>query len=248
MRSPSFLQVTFIILALGCSSESSSNHSPSAGGSSSAGTTGSGGNEDGSSGSSQGGSTSHLPSFGKSGNAGTDDGGLQGEGGVTNDGDGGIDDDGGAGGDVNAGGNGGNGSGGADPGEDTTAPSIAAISPEDGANGVQSDAQIVIEFSEPMNTASVEGAFDSGNLPGVDFSWNTANTILTLTPQSELSYAEGFDTSVVAEGYDFGIATGAQDLAGNALPAADFDFTTLRRIATVLSGVSNLDGFAQADG
>jgi hypothetical protein len=248
MRSPIFLQVTFITLALGCSSESSSNHSPSAGGSSSAGTTGSGGNEDGSSGSSQGGSTSHLPSFGKSGNAGTDDGGVQGEGGMTNSGDGGIDDDGGAGGDVNAGGNGGNGSGGADPGEDTTAPSIASISPEDGASGVQSDAEIVIEFSEAMNTASVEGAFDSGNLPGLDFSWNTANTILTLTPQSELSYAEGFDTSVVAEGYDFGIATGAQDLAGDSLPAADFDFTTLRRIATVLSGVSNLDGFAQADG
>lgn len=245
MRSLNFLQVTFIIVALGCSSESNSNAS-SAGGSSSAGSTntGSGGAPDGSSGNGSGGTNSHLPSFGKSGNAGTDDAGVLGEGGVMNDADGGPDDDGGAGGTAGIGGDGG--TGGAGP--DTTAPSIEAISPEDGADGVASDTAIVIEFSEAMNATSVEGAFDSGNLPGVDLSWNTGNTILTITPQSELTYAEGFDTSVVAESYDFGIDAGAEDAAGNALPSATFDFTTLRRIATVLSGVSSLDGFAQADG
>jgi hypothetical protein len=246
MRLLNFLQITFIIAALGCSSESNSNHSPSAGGSSSAGTTGSGGSEDGSSGSNQGGSTSHLPSFGKSGNAGTGDAGMLGEGGMMNDADGGMDDNGGAGGAAGMGGDGG--TGGTDPEPDTTAPSIEAISPEDGADGVASDATIMIEFSEAMDTASVEGAFDSGNLPSVDFAWNNDNTMLTITPQSALAYAEGFDTSVVAESYEFGIDAGAADAAGNALPSATFDFTTLRRIATVLSGVSSLDGFAQADG
>jgi hypothetical protein len=200
-------------------------------------------------GGSSGGSTSHLPNVGKGGNAGTEDAGGQAEGGAMTDADSGVDDNGGAGGDINGAGSGGDGgTGGTDPEPDTTPPSIGSISPEDGANGVSSDAQIVIEFSEAMNTASVEGAFDSGNLPSVDFDWNNENTVLTITPQSELTYAEGFDTSVVAEGYDFGIAAGAEDVAGNPLPAVEFDFTTLRRIATTLSGVPNLDGFAQADG
>jgi hypothetical protein len=232
--------------ALGCSSANTDNQSAT-GGSSSGGNPASAGEAG------NAGQHNLFPNNGKGGNAGDDgdsgtgqsggDPGGNGQGGTLSNPDGGPD--------IFPAGSGGtspNPDGGVDPGPDLTAPSISSVSPEDGATGVYDDAQIVIEFNEAMDTTSVEGAFNPGNLPGVDFSWNTGHTTLTITPQSLLTYAEGLDTSVVAEAYNFALDTGATDVAGNPLPTASFDFTTLRRIATLLSGDSSLDGFAQADG
>lgn len=241
MRSIRVLQLTCIVAVFGCSSPSNHDQTP-AGGASSGGSTNTGNA-----------GTGHGGNLGNDGKGG----GANGEGGDSNEGvdagDAGSNEQGGSNGSGGTGGTGGSdggsgGTGGADPGPDETAPSIESVTPEDGADGVTGDAEIVIEFSEAMNTSSVEDAFDSGTLPSVNFTWNTGNTTLTVTPMDALDYAEGFDTSVVAQGYAFGIDAGAEDVAGNALPAADFDFTTLRRIATTLSGDSSLDGFAQADG
>lgn len=104
--------------------------------------------------------------------------------------------------------------------KDTVAPSVIASSPDDAAEGVFPDASVTITFSEPMDTASVEGAYGSDALPAasVSFSWNAEGTALTITPAASLE---------LALAYTVELSTDAVDLAGNALDAAfSLTFTT----------------------
>lgn len=63
-------------------------------------------------------------------------------------------------------------------------PVVAEISPEHDANEISSAGQIVIHFSEPMETASVERAFST--IPPVKgaFSWNAERDQMTFTPDN----------------------------------------------------------------
>lgn len=109
--------------------------------------------------------------------------------------------------------------------EDTVAPSVASASPDDGDVGVFLDASIVIAFSEPMDTASVEGAWSSELLPAaaVEFAWNGAGTRLTVEPQEPLDPAVAYTVEIGAS---------AADLAGNTLGKA---FTATFDTAAVLT-------------
>lgn len=128
---------------------------------------------------------------------------------------------------------------------DVDAPSVVTTTPEDGAVGVARDQLVVIEFDEPMDTASVEDAYASEALPAdtVSFAWNAAKTELTITPDDELAYAEG-DPSVAALAYDITIGDTAMDVAGNRLAApATATFETLRRVIHELPAVPELSGY-----
>lgn len=102
---------------------------------------------------------------------------------------------------------------------DTTPPSIVSVSPPDGATGVAVDSNLAIGFSEPMNQASVEAAFQSA-LGAVNLHWNAEGTVLTLDPKSDL---EG------GKDYSFSIAASAKDRAGNGLKnPGSFSFKTVQ--------------------
>ncbi len=135
-----------------------------------------------------------------------------------------------------------------DESKDTTAPEIVAIEPANGATGVVKTARITIEFSEPMDTASVEDAYGSssdGIKPGqVTFTWEDADKKLVITPAAELAYSSNA-TPII---YSFAIAGSAADKAGNTLGSTLVSsFSTLRTLTATLAAES-IDGYIEDDG
>lgn len=114
----------------------------------------------------------------------------------------------------------GGGGGGGQP-ADTTPPSIAVANLADLATGVPTDRTIILQFSEPMNTASVEAAFTvtgPGGAVAGTFAWDAEHRVATFTPAA----AYPPSTALVAA-----LGTGARDVAGNALQGAwQVHFTT----------------------
>lgn len=135
---------------------------------------------------------------------------------------------------------------------DLTPPRILASAPADGARGVRRDARLSVTFDEPMDRRSVEAAYRSDDLPpaSVTFSWSADGRELSITPAAELAYAAGTDPSLAARAYFFAFASGASDIAGNALAPSSFAFTTLRQITQRSSAISDRDltGNYRADG
>lgn len=128
------------------------------------------------------------------------------------------------------------------PPGDTTAPQLTHVVPPDTATGVKSDTDVVLTFSEPMDTRSVEAAYQSNDLPPalVDFSWKNDSTMLVIHPKSPLAYADVTDLSANARRYAYTIAQTATDLAGNHLASlpgttsVELEFTTLRHVTQAL--------------
>lgn len=133
---------------------------------------------------------------------------------------------------------------------DTTAPEIVSIAPDVGALGVLADAELVITFSEAMDTAATEAAFASADLGGVAFAWSDGDTVLTIDPDADLEYAAGTDPAqVVANEYELSVGVGATDLAGNALEMEfQSSFSTLREITTTLASDAALTGAVLSNG
>lgn len=101
----------------------------------------------------------------------------------------------------------------ADP-DDTVAPTLAQVSPASDSL-VEEGFSFTLAFSEPMDTASVEGAL---SLPAAASSlqWNLEHTELTVG--LDVSYPTGTDPSdVPLTSLDISIGTGATDKVGNAL-------------------------------
>ena len=90
-------------------------------------------------------------------------------------------------------------------------PYVESCSPVDGSEAYTTS-EIVITFSEAMNTSATEGAFDltdgSGSVSGT-FDWNVEDTMLTFTP----------DAALTAGTCDVTVGTGAEDLVGNGIEA-----------------------------
>jgi hypothetical protein len=133
----------------------------------------------------------------------------------------------------------GDGMGGADAGAqevDTTAPTIVAMQPENGAIGVRADVKVVIEFSEPMDQLSVQNSIDTSELGGVSFEWKDDSSTLVVLPDEPLEYAEGADPEETAAlQYAVTIGVGARDEAGNAIEVgAQTIFKTLKSISNTL--------------
>lgn len=104
---------------------------------------------------------------------------------------------------------------------DSTAPQVNTIAPADGSTSVLSSGDVSVSFTEPMDEAATQAAFslvrstDGAAVSGT-LSWS--GTTLTLNPSTDLAPA----TSYTAR-----IATGARDVAGNAIAAEKvWRFTT----------------------
>jgi hypothetical protein len=130
------------------------------------------------------------------------------------------------------------------PGTDTTPPTIVSINPPNGAKGVNDEASIVITFSEKMNQAATQAAYQSADLSSSDviFSWNAEGTVLTIKPNDFLEYAAGDDPSIEAKTYTLGVTSMAKDAAGNSLTPFSSSFSTLKVIVTSIYATANLDG------
>jgi methionine-rich copper-binding protein CopC len=94
---------------------------------------------------------------------------------------------------------------------DTTAPAVTRTSPANGLTNVPSNARISIQFSEPIQGASIDGVtMAQGSVPlQITRSLSAGNTLLTITPPALLTPGVAFTITI----------TGVRDLAGNAMSA-----------------------------
>jgi Bacterial Ig-like domain/PA domain len=117
----------------------------------------------------------------------------------------------------------------APPPTDTTPPTIGSVSPAAGATAVAANTNVTVAFSEPMDTASAQGAFSlvrSGStepVPGT-FSWS-GNT-MTFDPSAALEAAATYTAKVT---------TAAEDAAGNALGTEKVWSFTVAAASTVVT-------------
>lgn len=139
-----------------------------------------------------------------------------------------------------------------DAGTDPVAPTVVSSSPADGEAGVHENQLLTVYFSEPMDTASVEGAFSSTTLDDVTFAWDTSGSVLSIVPVGGLamSEGEGLDPSIVdAVAYDFTIDTTATSADGEALEAPySVAFTTAKRMYANVEAVAELTRTMLANG
>ena len=88
---------------------------------------------------------------------------------------------------------------------DSMAPAVQLVSPAPGAIGVPTNANIVVTWSEPMNTASTEGAFSLKNtvtwttVAGA-FSW--AGNLMTFNPTALLIVGRQYSANITAAAKD----------------------------------------------
>ncbi|OLV20020.1 Ig-like domain-containing protein [Deinococcus marmoris] len=134
--------------------------------------------------------------------------------------------------------------GGGSGGTPDTPPTVISVSPANGARGVKSDARIVVTFSKAMDQAATQAAYQSADLPGtaVTFAWSAGDTVLSIQPNTLLTYAQGSSFTAVAKRYDFSLTGTAKDKAGKTLGLTTSGFTTLRDITVALPIVAALDG------
>jgi len=90
---------------------------------------------------------------------------------------------------------------------DLTPPIVLVTAPGENLAGVPLDWSLVIVFSEPMNTASVEAAFNITGTSVSSFTWETGNRYVTVN----------LDSLTYGTTYAFTVGTGSEDLAGNNL-------------------------------
>lgn len=93
----------------------------------------------------------------------------------------------------------------------TTAPGVVGVSPADGLTAVPTNAQVVVQFSEPVDGLTTNQVTLSGGGTAVNVisTLSNANQMLTLAPVVPLNANTIYTVNV----------TGVQDLSGNVLPA-----------------------------
>ena len=96
---------------------------------------------------------------------------------------------------------------------DDTSPEVTAVVPDSNATGVSIDTSVLIAFSEPINSATLQGNFNLTNTTTAEFVLGNAtmlndDSLLAFIPLSELS----FDHT-----YELKLETGIEDLYGNSL-------------------------------
>ncbi|GAA4023156.1 hypothetical protein GCM10022631_42290 [Deinococcus rubellus] len=113
---------------------------------------------------------------------------------------------------------------------DTTPPSIVSVTPAGDASGVAKDTNIVVTFSEAMNQASAQAAFQSADLGASTISWDAAGQVMTVNPNADLAYTSTGKT------YSFQITDTATDLKGNKLSnPSSTAFKTFRQLSATLA-------------
>lgn len=147
--------------------------------------------------------------------------------------------------DVGSSGAGGSGAGGSNVGGSGVGelgPVVVSTSPADGARGVLPDAELVFQFSAPMDTSSVEAAYLSSELPvaQVSFTWSEGDTVLRVQPRAPMQLATGSDPALVeAASYTIDLTSQARDKTGKSLVAEHIDFSVARSITQQLDAVKD---------
>jgi hypothetical protein len=121
---------------------------------------------------------------------------------------------------------------------------LVASVPADGARGVAANAEIVLTFSTPMDTASVQAAYRSSSLPAtqVSFAWSAGDTVLRIVPSAALEVVSGSDPSgVVARQYALDLTSQAEDKQGQALAPVHVGFSVVRSLTQALGAVQDRD-------
>ncbi|GEM81969.1 Ig-like domain-containing protein [Meiothermus hypogaeus] len=124
---------------------------------------------------------------------------------------------------------------------DTTKPTVTVYFPADGATGIARNINIEITFSEPMDKASTQTAFQITSPAGVTgtFSWPSSNRMV-FNPSSDFAYG----TNVTWQ-----VTNAAKDLAGNTLASTvTHSFRVIRQKTVNLESQAALDGFVYNTG
>ncbi len=102
---------------------------------------------------------------------------------------------------------------------DSTLPYVVDTTPSDEEIDVELDINITIEFSEEMDTGSVEDAIQIDPAITPSYSWNDENTILTISSSEDLTYGTVYNITIGAD---------SADINGNTLGSDHvFSFTTV---------------------
>ena len=114
------------------------------------------------------------------------------------------------------------------------APFVVSVFPAHGAAGVETDADIVVTFSEPMDKAMAQAAFElSGGNCG-DFSWSDDATVMTFNPCAAWDY--GMDVELAVS------QAAADQLGLGLLEAFESGFMVLRQSTIKLWSEDAYDG------
>lgn len=105
-------------------------------------------------------------------------------------------------------------------GADSTAPSVSSISPGDAATGVALNRKITATFSEEMNSSTLTAASFTVTGPGAT---PVSGTVTYQVGKAVFTPSGGLAANTA---YTARVGAGATDLAGNALQAKTWSFTT----------------------
>jgi hypothetical protein len=137
----------------------------------------------------------------------------------------------------------------ADPSGNGELARVSGVSPADGATGVDSDAEIVITFSGPVDESAIEAAYQSSDLPAaaLTFVWNAGRTALTLKPKSALTFQAGAPdasgaVSFPPKTYHYGFNLLACATSNALFAGCDFSFSTLRQASSELAAIPSRTG------
>lgn len=108
---------------------------------------------------------------------------------------------------------------------DTTRPTVVGATAADGGSGFALRQPMTVQFSEPMDQASVQSAFAFVSPVGATatYFWSGDGQTMTATPTADMAYGQLVTWQ---------IGSGAQDLAGNSLLSAQSFSYRVRRITT----------------
>ncbi len=122
-------------------------------------------------------------------------------------------------------------------------PQVIAFYPQNGYHGFERGESISITFSQSMNAAATEAAFQlldpSGAPVAVNFTWEDGGRRLLAAPTDPVAYSPN-DQYL---NYRYLLSTGAKSQAGAALEnGLDVTFSTMRTLTVVRDSVAALDG------
>lgn len=101
---------------------------------------------------------------------------------------------------------------------DTTPPTLVSILPADSATAVPTNSSVVMTFSEPMNTATVEaGLRFNGSVRTGTYTWSNQNRVVRFSPTA---------TWTASTSYTASFMTAPTDVAGNPMASVSRSFTT----------------------
>jgi len=128
-------------------------------------------------------------------------------------------------------------------GQSAKPPQIVAFYPQDGYHGFKRGESIAISFSEPMDAAATEAAFQLLNANGapvaVNFTWEDDGRRMLVAPTDPIAYSLN-DQYL---NYRYLLSTGAKSQKGVALEnGLDVTFSTMRTLTAVRDSVAALDG------